>query len=241
MKILNWISTEKSHHKTIASRRLADTGTWLLKQRSYEMWKYSTRTPFLWLNGGPGTGKSILTSLVIDDIMIETRKRNGPPLAYFYCSRDSSEPRRGDSTEVLLSILRQLLSNGHEYSGDESLILSLSHWQLPLKMDATNRLDQSESIAIITDICSIRGAYIIIDALDECSAKHRENLMDSLDIICKNTTSIVNIFISSRPNDYDIKTHFTEIPRVEISAKLNSHDIKNFGSPPSSPPSLDLF
>jgi len=232
MKILNWISTEQytSHHKTIFSHRLEGTGTWLLKQRSYELWKYSTRTPFLWLNGGPGTGKSVLTSLVIDDIMRETSEKNGPPLAYFYCTRDSSEPRRADSTEIILSILRQLLSSGQEYNADESLILSLSsQWQSRLKIDDTNRLDQNESIAIITEICNIKGAYIIIDALDECSPKHRENLMDSLDTICQNSTAMVNVFISSRPNDYDIKTHFKEIPRVEISAKLNSHDIRNFG------------
>ena len=169
--------------------------------------------------------------MIIDDVINETSERHGPPAAYFYCTRDSSEPRRADSTEILLSILRQLVSSSHEYIADKPLIPSLlSEWQSRQERDSTDRLNQNESIAIITEICSIKGAFIIIDALDECSPKNRENLMDSLDFICQNSAVIVNVFVSSRPNDYDIKTHFRKIPRVEISAKFNSHDIKDFGS-----------
>lgn len=171
-----------------------------------------------------------MTSLVIDDVKKEVKKVDGPLVAYFYCTRDSSEPRRADSMEVLFSILRQLASSGPDYSADKPLIHSLiGKWQDRLGMDSEHRLDQDECIAVLTEICSIRGCFIIIDALDECPQKHRQNLMDSLDTISQNSTAMVKIFVSSRPN-YDIRNHFQKTPMVEILAKSNSQDIENYST-----------
>lgn len=47
--------------------------------------------------------------MVIDSIKEELQKQVDPlPLAFFYCTRESSEPGRANPTEVLLSILKQL-------------------------------------------------------------------------------------------------------------------------------------
>ncbi|KAH8594471.1 hypothetical protein B0O99DRAFT_687700 [Bisporella sp. PMI_857] len=227
MRILRWLSTELyiSHHKTISSNRLAGSGSWMLNKDAYRKWKYSSRHPFLWLNGAPGSGKSVLTSLVVDDISEELSQKTGrPPIAYFYCSRESSEPRRADSTEILLSILKQLTCDSLD---DPISPWVAEKWQERRKLDSDDRLDRTEAVEIIIEICNMRGGFIIIDALDECPRNAREELMDSLDTICQNSTSLVRFFVSSRPNA-DIRQHFNKTPKLEILARRNSGDIVNY-------------
>jgi len=241
---MRWISTELYvfHHKTIASQRLEGCGSWLLDDKVYKQWKYTSRHPFLWLKGDVGTGKTQLTSMVIDDLGTElSRFDEPPPVAYFYCSRDSSEPRRADNSEVLLSILKQLACND---GADRPIIPHiLSKWQQRLNMSSDHRLGEDECTDIIIEICSDRGAYIVIDALDECPKDSRQDLLEGLNKICQASTSLVRIFISSRPiKDVRLwfhKTPYLEVlktphlealktPHLEVLVKPNSADIETY-------------
>lgn len=58
----------------------------------------------LWLHGIPGSGKTKLTSLVVDEL-VQTNK-----VAYFYCIRSPAEPHRGQCDKIVASIVRQLAS-----------------------------------------------------------------------------------------------------------------------------------
>ena len=54
-----------STHSGIASRRAAGTGVWLLRNPVFREWEEAYRA-ILWCRGIPGSGKTILASLVID-------------------------------------------------------------------------------------------------------------------------------------------------------------------------------
>lgn len=164
-------------------------------------------------------------SLVIDDLLKElTNQHNAPPIAYFYCSRDSSEPRRGSALEILLSILKQLACS----LADEPLFPAVAaKWQERMNSGCEDRLDVQEAVDIIIQISSLRGAFIVVDALDECPKKQRQILLEKLDIIGQKSVSLVRIFASSRPNS-DIREYFRKTPRLEILAKTNSGDIEDY-------------
>jgi hypothetical protein len=52
---------------------------------------------------------SFSRSMVIDQILKDHEdQQTRPLLAFFYCTRESSEPRRANPTEIMLSIFKQL-------------------------------------------------------------------------------------------------------------------------------------
>jgi hypothetical protein len=165
------------------------------------------------------------SSLVIDQILGETEEPLfQTPLAYFYCTRGTSEPRRANPTEIMRSILKQL---------------SCKNDQLPIQLPVTAKwhervgqglgdgLDLPECIDLIIELTREAPAIIVIDALDECQKKTRLDLFDGLDKIMQDAEHIVKIFVSSR-RDSDIRNHFRKTPKLEIAATDNSVDIVNF-------------
>jgi hypothetical protein len=168
-----------------------------------------------------------LTSHVIDAISQELGNQPDPlPLAYFYCTRESSEPNRSNPTEVLCSILKQL---SYKYPGGPIFKSVITKWRERLDLGTEHRLDLSECIDIIVDITSTTRAIIVIDALDELQESTRGLLLYGLDTITQESDRQVHIFVSSREN-WDVKYHFRKMPKLEITTADNSHDISNYGN-----------
>ncbi|KAK2762332.1 hypothetical protein FQN54_001342 [Arachnomyces sp. PD_36] len=64
------IEAEQENYRTIRSA-CKDPGRWLLNDRLFKKWLSleDCDTPLLWLNGIPGAGKTILASIVVDEIL----------------------------------------------------------------------------------------------------------------------------------------------------------------------------
>lgn len=163
--------------------------------------------------------------MVIDQIQKDHEEQQNPlPLAFFYCTRESSEPRRANPTEIMLSILKQLSCK----DDDTPILLPVTaKWKQRLSQGFDNRLDLQECIDLIIELAKNRGAVIVIDALDEAQKDTRQGLLEGLDRITKESDHLIKIFVSSR-RDQDIKQHFDNTPRVEIAARENSEDIEKF-------------
>lgn len=115
-EIFRWLSTVpcESHHHEACKRILPNTGIWLLQCSSFLNWQRSSSSAIFWLNGIPGSGKSKLTSIVIQTLLNQQVEAcaQRPPLAYFYYSQKSSDPRTADAREILCALIRQL--TGHD-------------------------------------------------------------------------------------------------------------------------------
>lgn len=68
---------------------------------------------------------------------------------------------------------------------------------------------------------------IVIDALDECDPNTRDELLQVLQTVLSESTSLVKIFVSSR-DDGDIKCQLEEYPNLTISSSNNFSDIRAF-------------
>ena len=148
-----------------------------------------------------------------------------PPVAFFYCAKETAEPERSRPTEVLLSIARQLSGDDPKYSIRLPLITKYNKYHdVGVK---PRRLESSECVELILALTDENPATIIIDALDECDAAHRHILMDALDEIMQRSSNIVKIFISSRDNG-DIVCRLSGSPNLYISVEDNQEDIESF-------------
>jgi hypothetical protein len=211
-----------THHKNARKGRLKGSGEWLLEKPEYQTWRESSTSSVLWLHGIPGSGKTKLTSLVIDQL----EKRDN--VAYFYCMRNPAEPQRGRGDQILASLVRQLAGT----SPDKPILPPV----VTQYGDAIDGLTEFDDQAWTADesgrvLLELMGEYpaatIVLDALDEVNQEDRQELLDILSGLLQDSPNLLKIFISSRDN-YDIALHFEGSPNVYIDADDNARDISSF-------------
>ncbi|KAF2685391.1 hypothetical protein K458DRAFT_388272 [Lentithecium fluviatile CBS 122367] len=97
-EIVRWLSPEPyiQHHKQTRQGILTKTRQWLLSDPIFKKWKDDSASTVLWLYGIPGSGKSKLVSMVIEDALARYKAGDSPHPVFFYCSRNPAEPARSD-------------------------------------------------------------------------------------------------------------------------------------------------
>ena len=86
----------------------------------------------------------------------------------------------------------------------------------------------AESYALIIQLAErFPMILIIIDALDECDPGKRAELLQKLEMILRESPSLVKIFLSCR-DDQDIIYELQDYPNLEIGVERNRADIKYF-------------
>lgn len=224
VKILRAISTipYPTHHKVASQGRLVGSGQWLLEKHVYISWRASSSSSILWLHGIPGSGKTKLASLVVDDL------KGTEHIAFFYCMRSPSEPLRALCQSILASIVRQLAS-----VDPTKPLLSpvVSQYQSALDgyigfEDQSWTVDDCRRV-LLELLDAYPAVTVVIDALDEVDDENRQELMEVLDGLLQESTSLVKIFISSRDNP-DIALAMEGSRDVYIETGDNAEDIKAF-------------
>ncbi|PGH14636.1 hypothetical protein AJ79_02971 [Helicocarpus griseus UAMH5409] len=122
-------------------QRFPGTGDWLLCSAEYQNW-IQTPAQTLFCPGIPGAGKTICTSIVVDDLMM-----------------------RYDGDMTFGIALSRQLSQCH--SSFPSVVKDL-YDRHRARRTPPSVLEISETLQLVTSLCS--GVFLIIDALDECQA-----------------------------------------------------------------------
>lgn len=164
--ILDWltpINYAPQQHDFI-SRRQAGTGQWLLDSVEFQAWLDADKQT-LFCPGIPGAGKTILTSIVIEDLHTRFQIDSSISIAYLYCNFKRSHEQKLD--DLLLSLLKQL-AQGRLLIPDIVRSLYDQH-KCQQKRPSTDEISK----ALHSVISSFSKVFIIIDALDECQVNDR--------------------------------------------------------------------
>ncbi|KAJ5362328.1 hypothetical protein N7541_003172 [Penicillium brevicompactum] len=211
------------HHDNIKEERVDGTGEWLIQNTEFRNWEESRSSGLFWLHGSPGTGKTYVTSRVVDriqDRMSDLPKDEG--FAFFYC--DKTETARSQPLSILQSLVRQLSTCA---SNPESVQTQLSEACKDMRTQGTNlRLPQCKQ-QILDSLNMYQQTTLVIDAMDECEEESRYQLITTLNYLLSESQRPVKIFVSSRP-DPDIQSEFDSSLNVGISASDNTADIHAF-------------
>ncbi|KAI9683264.1 MAG: hypothetical protein M1822_006129 [Bathelium mastoideum] len=202
--ILRWLSPEPytKHHKQAKQDVLTGTGQWLLSDPLFKQWKDERASSILWLHGIPGSGKSKLVSIVIEDSLKNFEAGNTPQPVFFYCSRNPAEPTRSNPEAVLASLARQLSC------------IELGEPLMKPTVDLFKK-KQMEGFA--------SGSL----ELDDSRALILQLIEHVLEEILQKASGLVKMFVSSR-NDQDIVLRLKKYPNLEIDSRKNSDDIARF-------------
>lgn len=170
-----------------------------------------------------GTGKTYITSKVIDEIRCSLESNtNDEGMAFFYCNRN--EPDRQDPLMVLRSFVRQLSTISNR-EGFMQKRLRQYYMQARQRASEPTMADCKEFLLEFINLYP--KTTLILDALDECDKQKRSLLIEALDYLLEKATRPVKIFISSRP-DGDIRDSFKTRDNIEIQATDNRDDISRF-------------
>ncbi|KAF9878015.1 hypothetical protein CkaCkLH20_04591 [Colletotrichum karsti] len=189
-KIIKWIAASSEtelHSKFRGIREICpENGTWLWRKHD-EVSNWMREDPpaesNLWIHGRRGLGKTVLSSLVVDELGKLATKGTDVPrqtqICYFYCQKDDNE------LETYLGILRGILhqlvsaaelpdpeneSLGNESGNHNLAILPLCEDKITSTGGSTlNNQDVAEGLIEVFFEASTRQ-YVVIDGLDECKA-----------------------------------------------------------------------
>ncbi|KAF2183470.1 ankyrin [Zopfia rhizophila CBS 207.26] len=216
--ILDWLKPidYAPQHSDFIEGRQPGTGQWLLDSAEYQIW-LKTNKQTLFCPGIPGAGKTILTSIVIDDI--STRFHGDPSvgIAYIYCNFRRQDEQKVES--LLASLVKQLAQGRLSPSGDvKDLYDRHKKKQTQPSLDEISRALQSTTAMYST-------VFIIVDALDECQVSNNCRTRFVSEIFTLQAKCGVNLFATSRfiPEIVDL---FNDSVLLEIRA--SSHDVERY-------------
>ncbi|TVY13189.1 hypothetical protein LARI1_G009203 [Lachnellula arida] len=159
--ILNWLTPINfmSQQNDFIARRQEGTGTWLLDSTGYQSWR-ETKNKTLFCPGIPGAGKTILTSIVVDELT--ARFANDPTIGitYIYCNFRRQDEQKIDG--LLASLLKQLAESRLSLL----VIMKELYNRHETKRTRPSLKEVSDALQAVT--ASYSRVFIIVDALDEC-------------------------------------------------------------------------
>jgi ankyrin repeat protein len=208
--ILDWITPIEyapQQHDFI-TRRQEETGQWLLDSAEFQAW-LKTDKQTLFCPGIPGAGKTILTSIVVDELTAQFSSDPTIGIAYIYCNFRRQEEQKID--DLLASLLKQLAES------QPSLPVTLKELYDRHKTKRTRPFfdEVSRSLQVVTMLYS--RVFIIVDALDECQISDgcRQRFLTGLFNLQEKCG--VNLFATSRPLS-SIEKEFEGNLKLEIRA-----------------------
>jgi len=160
-----------------------------------------------------------LSSLVVDSLSDRTKGQNTAVTCFYF---DFAARKEQSATSILGSLLKQVIS-GMERIPDE-----ISQTLQEQKRAVSGRKPQlGDIVNVLQLVTSSQRTFMVIDALDECTAAQRFRLFDSLKQILEKAPG-VRIFVTGRPHiRREIETRLVGSV-TSVSVGPSSDDIAQF-------------
>jgi hypothetical protein len=215
--ILDWLTPidYTSQQSDSINRRQAGTGRWLLESTDFQEWMKTGKT--LFCPGIPGAGKTILTSIVVEELNIRFQNDKSIGVAYLYCNFRRQDEQK--ATDLLASLLKQL-TQGQSSLPDSVKSLHKSH------KDRRTRPSFDEISRTLQSVAAIYSrVFIIVDALDECQVSDGCRIAFLSEIFTLQEKCQASLFATSRFIP-EINEKFKESMQLEIRA--SDQDVRKY-------------
>ena len=207
-------------HETARQKRHPSTCEWVLHHPKFQRWSQipAENGRQLWINAGPGVGKTVLTSFIIDQFLNSGTRDERPILLYFYF-RESCLPNN-NATAAIRSIAYQLhRQHGKSRDGIEQ------------NAKASSGTSGNEGKSGFPEVWRLLSRFLtdqtnivlILDALDECE-DNSLLLPRLLDLAVREKFTLL---ITSR-REKRLVRYLEHMETLEIAPEDVHHDIEAF-------------
>ncbi|KAH7355162.1 hypothetical protein BKA65DRAFT_581895 [Rhexocercosporidium sp. MPI-PUGE-AT-0058] len=186
---LSWLAVDDKKQEAERSRKSgrkhSGTCEWVGQVPEMKAWLQDNNSePVIWLNGKPGAGKSVMCTVVIDNL----DKIESLNVCYYFC--DNQDDGRDNPSERVLGVIATQLLRAHP----ELASLITNEFILP---GLSSSLAQLRTL--IPKLLELQPyTRIIIDGIDECSKIGQKSLVNELQSTCLGPKLHSKILISSR-------------------------------------------
>ncbi|KAL6808340.1 pfs domain-containing protein [Trichoderma sp. SZMC 28015] len=190
-KLREWLSPPdpSENYNNGIKQRHGDSGQWFLRSRQYSSWK-SQRNSFLWLQGIPGCGKTVLCSTIVKDL----EDNNVMNVLYFFFDFTNADKQPYD--KALRSLVLQL------YFKTKNTQTSLDSLYGSCKKGEAQP-SASELFATFQSMLQQAGeTHVILDALDECQTRKEHptgGLLTSIEALATSQQTNIHLLVTARP------------------------------------------
>lgn len=222
-KIRKWLSPPdpSTNFNQAREQHHQGTGQWLLASEPYAKWK-TERNSFLWLNGIPGCGKTILSSSVVADLQKSAASQN---LVYFYF--DFNDIAKQSLERAVRSLVTQLYHNRTDLRRETDALYSSCN-------DGNRQPDSASIFKLFQSMVQKAGElWIVLDPLDECSGR-KDGFAGGLLLWIRelrNAGLDIHLLVASRP-EQDIQAAIESWADAEeiipLQSGLVSDDINTY-------------
>lgn len=213
-QILGWLSTSNYEQKQAyyISQALKGSGQLLLESAEFKRW-ISTSNQVMLYTGMPGSGKTIMTSMVVDTLRQAFHNDQNVGVAFLYCDFNRQDEQQPD--RLYAELLYQL--------GRQSPALPEVLTRVYQKfVDSGPKL--WPYVDTLTSVISLFSrVFILVDGLDELDPMISDTFIHQL--MRSQKTCKFNLFATSRLGSRT-KMHFKDA--VVVNARSSDEDIDKF-------------
>ncbi|KAM3070114.1 hypothetical protein ACMFMF_008467 [Clarireedia jacksonii] len=187
---------------------------WILRDSKYERWRNQDKVSLLWIKGGAGKGKTMMTIGLIDQI--SNLQEPSTVVTYFFCQYTNYELNTIEA--IIKGLILRLITEKNELK--EPLRY---RWDMALERfneDLTSWQTLWDIFLEMLNLCKSRRVYVIVDALDECQDN---GMADFLKLVVRTGfNSKIKWLLTSRPLDSAEQELLHGSDQVMVSLDLNS-------------------
>ena len=216
MKWLSPIDMEDALYRE-SRRRTGPCGRWLLSHEYFTNWLHGSDR-LLWLSGPPGSGKSVLSTVIIETMKHQTPNPANEAAVYFFC--DKADENYHSSTTVLSTLIAQVLAQTKSIPDNLRTSYDIS------QLYGRTRISPSDQPAkILKDLASTLGKLlIVIDGVDEFSEP--SCIAETFKTLTEDTTGTRTLFASR--DIESLRTTFCNTSRIHLTPAIVKEDIDNY-------------
>ncbi|KAL2669833.1 hypothetical protein Neosp_015278 [[Neocosmospora] mangrovei] len=209
-KSLNWLTSVdySPQYNNFLTRVQSGTGQWLVQSPEYQAWLGSSEKTLL-CSGIPGAGKTMLATIVINDILERFRHDTSVGIAFIY----GDFQRKAEQTplELLSSLLKQLGNGGFGLKTIKDL-----HDRHEYRR---TRPAHDEILSLLHSVARHHAkVFIVVDALDELQVSDGSLAVFLDDLFSLQQMNNVFLFATSR-NKPSMTKRFDNGFRLEVRAR----------------------
>jgi Cdc6-like AAA superfamily ATPase len=216
----SWLSQTNSgaQQSDIIRRRHEGTGQWFLDAPEFTAWLRGTNNSgTLFCTGIPGAGKTMIAALAIEHLTTKVQS-DTIGVTWAYCSYKSQNEQ---TVRALLATILQQLVQADNPQGVQ--VLEKLRKKHAANGTTPNADELRQSLQAL--IAGFSTTFIVIDALDECSASDDTRGQFLAHIRALHTNADVRLMVTSRQVP-DIVDEFTNATRLEIRA--HTEDVEKY-------------
>ncbi|KAI9857989.1 MAG: hypothetical protein M1813_007959 [Trichoglossum hirsutum] len=161
---------DRAKYISFRGQPVARTCTWITENQTYKTWMdLQTKSELIWITGGPGTGKTMLSIFLTEEL--EKMRSTGAILLYYFC--ENRDGKRNNAVNVLRGLVYSLIRQRPnlikcllpDFEVQEEALFG------PNSIEALWRIIEN----MVKDP-ETGPVYCVIDGLDECSQSSLEQL-----------------------------------------------------------------